>query len=94
MDDNLDFDSYGMNPNEQNDHQVNQVSQGNDGIPNLGNASKNSRNANMRGAHSEKPNQRQRNALAGTSQNDQGILFDDLIVILLGHIMLYEHWII
>ena len=94
MDDNTDFDSYGMSPDDQDDHQVNQVSQGNDGIPNLGNVSKNSRNANMRGAHSEKPNQRQRNALAGTNQNDQGILFDDLTMTLLSHIIHYEHWII
>lgn len=94
MDDNLDFDSYEMNPNDQDDNQVIQATQGNDGIPNLSNASKNSRNSHMRGAHSEKPNQRQRNALAGNSQNDQGILFDILTVILLLHIMLYEHSII
>jgi hypothetical protein len=75
MDDALDFDSYEINPDDYDDSHKKEVPQRNDEMPNLSNDTKNSRNPHLRGAHSEKPNQRQRNALAGNNLNEQGILF-------------------
>lgn len=73
MEDDLDFDSYEINPDDHDDGRKKQVPQGNDEMPNLSKDTKNSRNPHLRGAHSEKPNQRQRNTLASNNQNEQGI---------------------